>query len=173
MKGNQLTSFKKEGITIDKQGFCDSIHLWEDEMYRICKSILLNEKDCCDAIQNTIYIGYKKLNTLKEDKFFKTWLFRILINECNAVRRVQKRMVETESAILEALRDEREDYSDLYLCIDTLNNKFRQIIILYYIDGYSTTEIGEMLQISDGTVKSRLFNARKELKRLYGEASLI
>ena len=138
-------------------------------MYRICKSILLNEKDCCDVIQTTLLKSYKNLHTLKDNKYFKTWLLRILINECNNMRKHQKRIIETDNSILHAIADDSDDYRDLYIAIDRLSEKYRQVIILHYLNGYSTKELSDLLSIPEGTVKSRLYTARGELKKTYGE----
>ncbi len=54
-------------------------------MYRVAKGILKVEEDIEDAIQTTILIAFNKINTLKDERYFKTWLIRILINECNKI----------------------------------------------------------------------------------------
>lgn len=142
---------------------------YENEMYCICKTILLHEKDCCDVAQNTLLRAYKNIRSLKDERYFKTWLFRILINECNRMHKKQKRFVYLDDKVLSTLCDNKTDYSDLYMSIESLNISLREVIILHYINGYSIDELAEMLNIPPGTVKSRLFRARKELKAIYGE----
>lgn len=63
----------------------------EAMMYHVAKSILKNDSDCADAVQETLLKAYKKLPTLKQESFFRTWLTRILINECNGILRKKKR----------------------------------------------------------------------------------
>ena len=56
---------------------------YQETLYRIAKSRLACEDDICDVVQNTLISAYKSLNTLKNEKYFKTWLIKILINKCN------------------------------------------------------------------------------------------
>ena len=55
-------------------------------MYHIAKSLLYNDADCADAIQEAIVKAFAKLHTLKDDSYAKTWLIRIVMNECYAIR---------------------------------------------------------------------------------------
>lgn len=144
---------------------------YELEMYGICKAILIYEKDCSDVIQEALLKAYSKLHTLREDRYFKTWLFRILINQCNTMRKRERRYVSVESEYLNSFPDTEQNYTELYMCIDQLAEKQRQVIILHYINGYSIEEISEFLELSPGTVKSRLHRARQELKSTYGEVT--
>lgn len=160
---------QKEVIIIDRQDFCRLAAPLENEMYNIAKAILLYDADCCDVIQNTLFKGYSRLHTLKDEKYFKTWLLRILINECRTMRRRQKRSFAGDGSLLDNLQAADMDYSELYSCIDCLKDSHRQVIILHYVNGYSIDEISELLKIPAGTVKSRLHHARGQLKELYGE----
>lgn len=56
-------------------------------MYHIAKSLLYNDADCADAIQEAIVKAFVKLHTLKDDSYAKTWLIRIVMNECYAIMR--------------------------------------------------------------------------------------
>lgn len=66
-------------------------------MYRVAKSLLYNDADCADAIQDAIVTAFAKLHTLKNDKYAKTWLVRILINECYKTMRREKKLVSLDS----------------------------------------------------------------------------
>ena len=68
----------------------------EDAMYHVAKTLLYNDADCADAIQEAIVKAFSKLDTLKNDVYAKTWLMRILINECYGVMRREKRVVSLE-----------------------------------------------------------------------------
>ena len=73
-----------------KQELGDLIISSQEEMYRIAKTILYNDDDCADAISETIVRAFSKIVSLKKDTFAKTWLIRILINECFNVHRMQR-----------------------------------------------------------------------------------
>ncbi len=72
---------------MDKTTFTNNILESEQTLYRVSKSILGNDQDCEDAVNNAILKAYEKLDSLKEEQYFKTWLIRIVINECNSLRR--------------------------------------------------------------------------------------
>lgn len=65
----------------------------EETMYRVAKSLLYNDADCADAIQEAIVKAFSKLHTLKEDTYAKTWLIKIVMNECYAIMRKEKRII--------------------------------------------------------------------------------
>ena len=73
----------------------------EDMMYHVAKTLLYRDADCADAIQETIVKAFSKLHTLKSDAYAKTWLTRILINECYTVIRKEKKVVSLEDYQME------------------------------------------------------------------------
>jgi len=133
-------------------------------MYRISKSILQREADVEDAVQETVIKAWTQLRTLKDDRYFKTWLIRILINQCNEILRKQKRIVLTDEDISSFEEfidsDERVALKD---AINRLDNELRTVIILCYFEDLSYSEISYVLGIPEGTVKSRLSRAKNKL----------
>ena len=67
----------------DKTAFSELIVKVKKELYLIAKTKLNNEEDIGDGIQETVLISYKNLKKLRKNEIFKTWIIRILINECN------------------------------------------------------------------------------------------
>lgn len=147
---------------MDKEQFTRYILEAEATMYRISKTILINDSDCEDAVQDAVLKAYSKLRTLRDERYFKTWLIRILMNECYRKKREQSRLAPLDDSMEISSAD--EDYSELYSVIMRLKPKIRLIIVLYYIEGYSVCEIGKILKIPEGTVKSRLYSGRRILK---------
>ena len=80
----------------DKVAFQQLIEQHEKAMYQIAKSILKNDDDVADAMQETIMKCWDEIDTLKNDRYFKTWLIRILINNCNAIFRQRMRSIEED-----------------------------------------------------------------------------
>lgn len=148
---------------MDKETFTTLVLQGEATLYRVAKAILRQEQDVEDAVQEGILKAYKKRNTLKNKAYFQTWLVRIVINECYKTRRQQKSNVALETVENIPLA-EGENYTDLYQAISLLPPKIRLVVVLYYVEGYSTLEIKEILKIPQGTVKSRLAKGRKSLK---------
>ena len=77
----------KKAKNKNEKAFDELISLIEKEMYLIAKTRLYNDDDIADAIQETIYLCYKNIHKLKDNKLFKTWIIKILINECNKIHR--------------------------------------------------------------------------------------
>ena len=136
----------------------------EDSMYHVAKALLYNDADCQDAIQEAIAKAFDKIGTLKQDTYAKTWLLRILINECYGIMRKEKKIISLETCEQEEPWMERQDYSDLYEALMGLTAESRLAVILYYMEGYSIREIARMTKVTESAVKSRLARARTKLK---------
>ncbi len=137
----------------------------EDAMYHVAKTLLYNDADCADAIQEAIVKAFSKLDTLKNDVYAKTGLMRILINECYGVMRREKRVVSLEEYHQEEKTEEQKDYSELYEAIYRLPEEMRLSVTLYYLEGYNVREIAAMMETTESAVKNRLARARQRLKR--------
>lgn len=144
----------------------------EGSLYRVAKSILRNDEDCADAIQNAILKAYERLDTLREERYFRTWLTRIVINECYGIIRQAKRYVSLEEyrGWEEPRTADTEGESEVYAELMRLQEKYRLPIVLHEIEGYTAREIGEMMGLSETNVRNRLFRGKAVLrKRLEGE----
>ena len=137
----------------------------EDTMYRVAKTLLRSDADCGDAIQETIVKAFSKIHTLRSDALGKTWLIRILINECYTIMRKEKRFVSLEEYPQEETAVETEDYSELYEALGRLPEEARLCVTLYYMEGYSVKEIASLLKLTESDVKSRLARSRIRLRR--------
>ena len=135
-------------------------------MYRVAFGILKNEEEIYDAISNTTIIVFEKIFTLKNPEFFKTWLTRILINECYKIYNQNKKIIYFENDSQDNI-GYNDTYSDLDVkdILKKLNPDFKEIVMLYYYEDYSVKEISKILDIPEGTVKSRLSRAREELSK--------
>ncbi len=136
----------------------------QESLYRVAKTLLYNDADCADAISETIVRAFAKLHTLRQDGYAKTWLTKILINECYAIMRKEKKIVYLEDFPQEEQSGEREDYSELYEALSHLSEETRITVTLYYMEGYGVKEIARLLGISESAVKSRLKRARERLR---------
>ena len=99
-------------------------------MYRVAKTLLRSDADCGDAIQETIVKAFSKIHTLRSDALGKTWLIRILINECYTIMRKEKRFVSLEEYPQEETAVETEDYSELYEALGRLPEEARLCVTL-------------------------------------------
>lgn len=145
----------------------------EPTLFHVSVSILHNEQDCADAVQEAMLKAYENRYKLREIKYFKTWIVRIVINECYSILRKKKCFQAYDDAVQQddayLSNYVKEEYIDLYRAIARLSEKVKICVILYYLEDYSVAEIASVLKIPVGTVKSRLNHARRELKGLLSE----
>lgn len=153
----------------DADAFVELMQENMKDMYKVARAILSNDEDAADAIQDTILACWEKIHTLKQEEFFKTWLTRILINNCNLILRKKRKLVLDDSIMdMQAGREcdgyENTEWNEMLGCVD---EKYRVIIILYYVEGFKIREIGEILHESESAVKRRLASARKQMELAY------
>lgn len=147
----------------DKQAFTTLIRGLDMNLYRLARSILKHDEDCADAIQETIVKAYMSLWQLRQPSAFKSWIYRILVNECYAILRRQQRIVITGEEIHIADVHNYYERVDLLEVVDQLDEELRAAVILYYFEDMAVRDIAKLLAISPGTVKSRLYRARAVL----------
>lgn len=140
----------------------------QETMYRVAKTLLRSDADCADAIQEAIVKAFSGLHTLRKDAYAKTWLIRIVINECYAILRREKRLISLDDVTLEQEAKERGDYSDLYEAVSRLPDEIRLTVTLYYMEGYRIKEIAALMKTTESAVKNRLMRARAKLKEELG-----
>ena len=139
----------------------------ERRLYRISRSILWNDPDCADAIQEAVVKGWLKRDTLRNPDYFDTWLIRILINECHNIQRKSrlKTLPLDDQAGLQA-QGLSEENVQLRMALEALPEKYRLVLIMHHLEGFSLDEIASALSIPKTMVKSRLHQARKNLRTL-------
>ncbi len=150
---------------IDNHSFTMLVTAQTDTMYRISMSMLKNEQDAEDAVHDAILIAFQSRAKLRHEEYFGTWLVRILINVCHKALKARKRYAAIGESLPDiASRDNPYISVEIGEVIDSLPEKIRLTVILFYIEDYSIKEIKEILHIPEGTVKSRLNKGRELLK---------
>lgn len=164
----------------DEDAFKQLVQSIENDLYRIAKTRLRNDDDIMDAIQNTMIYTYKNSKKIKNLEFFKTWMIRILINECNKIYNSNKKNDEIFNRIVKNSSfhsydnpiqniNDKINFENL---IDKLNYDERIIITLHYNSQFSCSQIAKILNISVNTAKSRLTRGTNKLKKLYEEVNM-
>lgn len=151
----------------DKPAFEKLMRLNVPDMYKVAKSILKNDDDAADAIQETMLTCWEKLCTLQKNRYFKTWLTRVLINECNSIRRERSRVVTEEAVPETGAVDESYEAVEWREFLGCLEEKYRVVTILFYVEGFKIREIADILGISQNTVSTRLSAAREKMRKQY------
>lgn len=165
LKNNDETSLLNVKLAKkDKSVFSELIQANLTSMYRVAKGILSSEEDIEDALQTTTLIAFDKIKTLRNDKYFKTWLIRILINECNKLyNRNRKSLKDIKEVKEESYTIDKSINIDLYNAINKLSDELRVTTILFYFNDLTYKEISKVLDIPEGTVKSRISRAKDRL----------
>lgn len=167
-----------EGLIIksikgDVNAYRQLIDLVSDELYRIALIRLGNIDDVNDVIQETLFKAYKNLHNLKQKEYFRTWIVKILINECNNLFIRQKKEYETINKFInlkdysyaENSTEKVDNKIDFYLMLNSLNVDEKTVIILYYKYKYKTGEIADILNENINTIKSRLTRAKLKIQK--------
>ncbi|WP_332632413.1 sigma-70 family RNA polymerase sigma factor [Halalkalibacter flavus] len=150
-KGN-VSSFEKLIVT------------YKVMMYRVAKTILSHDEDCADAIQEAILKAYKNVHTLREPAYFKTWLVRIVMNECHQLNRNRKNLVSIEELAEPYSKDHGFEKIDLEQMLDSLPKEQKQLLKLYHLDDISIHELSLIFEVSENTIKTRLRRAREKMR---------
>lgn len=165
----ELVEKSKKG---DNQAFSELIISMENELYKIARTRLRNEEDIKEAVQETIIKTYSSLKKLRNSKFFKTWIIRILINECNSVYTKNKKNnfeeYDERTVNIEATNELKTKIDDLdfFILIDNLNYTERIVLTLFYLEEFSTKEIAKILKEPEATIRTRLSRSRNKLKKV-------
>lgn len=132
-------------------------------MYKTAFAILANDEDAADAISDTILTCWEKLERLKETRYFRTWMTRILVNKCYDILRKKELLVAEETLPDIAVQERSYEVTEWKEAISRLDEKYRVIMTLYYVEGFLTREISEILDIPESTVRTRLARGREKL----------
>ncbi len=157
-----------------KEKDIDAVLSWfearKSKFYKIGWAYLKNHHDVEDVFHNTILKVHDHIDKLKQDRYFETWVTSIFINECRDIyRRNKRRQQETAIEGKEAgqLPSVRLDVLD---ALGHVDEKFREPVLLKYIQGFSQEEIAGILGLPLGTVKSRIYRGLLILRKEYGGA---
>ena len=144
---------------------------YQGVVYRIAYREVGNHHDAEDIAQESFLKAYRKLKNLKDPNVFPSWLYAITVNLCKSWWRKQKRQMETielSKAPLEPVAcqyyAQKEQKAALWDVVNALAEKDRDIMTMFYREGYSTKEIGEQMGITQNQVLVRLHRARQKLK---------
>ena len=167
----------------DQSAFSDIVNLYQHKLYQICYRMLGNKQEAEDIAQEAFIRAYVNLHSFDQKRKFSTWLYRIATNLC--IDRIRKKKPDyyldaevagtdgldmySQLAADEALPEEQLEKMELQeriqYEISRLPEKYRSVIVLKYIEELSLQEIGEILDMQTGTVKTRIHRGREALRK--------
>ncbi len=150
----------------DVEAFEDLLKLFSYQLYRTAFLYTGNREDALDIVQETSYKAFVAIKTLKKNKYFSTWLTRILINSANEFLKKKKRDIPL--ANVEQFITHQEGINieqiDLVKGINNLKKAYREVIILFYFHDLPIKEISNVMDIPENTVKTYLHRGKEQLK---------
>ena len=166
----------------DLSAFEELVTRYEKRVYAIALRSSGSPEDAADITQEVFLKAWRSMESFRGDSGFSTWLFRITMNMCVDHARRRQTQPQTQPLVQGEEDDERpipdtaptpEEHlenselgRELAAALDEVSDEHRRIVLLRDVSGMSYTEIAEVLEISEGTVKSRLSRARIALRKI-------
>lgn len=157
-------------VRMDNDIFAGLIHENMVSMYRLALSVLENKSDAEDAVSSAVIKAFEKREQLKKPSSFRPWLMTITANEAKKIYSGRRREISLEEAG-DVFAGKEDEYHELWDVVSSLDEIYREVIVLFYYERFTIKEIGKVLNVPAGTVKSRLSRARNELRRYLDEGS--
>lgn len=153
---------------LDQERFASLVTEYQAALYRTARSILKNDQDAQDAVQEAITTAYARLDALRDVEKFKPWLLRILVNTCYDACRRRKDTVSLEvvQEFLPAPESRSEEHMSLWSAVLRLPEEQRSVVTLFYYEDLPISSISRVLGLTPGAVKTRLSRARGRLRQM-------
>lgn len=161
----------------DSEAFAELVRRYDRPVYHLAYRTLRDAEEARDVAQETFFKAYRSLRTFRPDKKFSTWLFSIAYHaSCDRLSRRKRFSSDELQERADAgpgpehqviALDEAERLRD---AIAALPEKYRAVITLYHLQGRQYEEIAQVLELPMGTVKTHLFRAKEQLRRILGSS---
>lgn len=179
-----------EYVTLCQKGNADAFEVLverhQKKMLNIAFRMMGNYDEACDVTQEAFIAAFKSIKKFKAEAKFSTWLYRIVVNYSKNRLKQLRGLTQREGVFLDdseemktegmshqqlisdanpgAQMERREREAQVQKCITSLDDDYREVLVLRDIQGFSYEEMRDILKIPDGTLKSRLSRARSALK---------
>ena len=169
----------------DETALAPLVEKYKRMVHRLALQITKNHEDANDVMQETFIKVYQSIHTFREEAAFETWIYRITVNEAlNFVKRRERRrespLSTTEESEYDPIVMQRAEMANdpqinaektelrhwVTKAVNSLSLKHRVVVVLHELEGLTHAEIASILNCSEGTVRSRLHYARKQLRLL-------
>ena len=181
MMSNEESIWVEQARQGDQRAFGKLVQAYQKPVFNLTYRMLGNAQEAEDAAQETFLRAYSSLRQYQPEHKFSTWLFAIANHHC--IDRLRKRRVSfvsiEDNPVLENLTGDAplperqallgEQSAEMQRLLQDIEPDYRLPLILRYWEDYSYEEIAQTMEITVAAVKSRLFRARQQVARLYGE----
>ena len=155
-----------KAIAGNDEAFLAVMQLHKESLLRTALAFLRNEDEALEALQEVTYRAYKKIGTVKEPSYLKTWLIRIMMNYCQDQLKLRKRFT-ADTGKLETGSTEDSSFMEMREALATLTNEEQRLIYLKYFQESKIKDIAQSENIPEGTVKSRLHKTMRTLRSYF------
>ncbi len=160
----------------DRRAFDELMRRHEDRVFAISLRILRQRDAALDAVQDTFLTVFRKADQFRGDSAFSTWIYRVTVNTCyDHIRKAKRRRTDPlpeshdpiDDAAQEAI-DAVDLRPDLTAALAQLSSEFRSAVVLVDVEGLPVAEAAQILEVAEGTIKSRLHRGRRQLAGILG-----
>jgi len=163
----------------DRRAFDELMRRHEDRVFGICLRIMRSREAALDAVQDTFLTVFRKADQFRGDSAFSTWVYRIAVNTCyDQIRKSKRRPSDPLPESHDPVDPSAEEAiaavelrPDLVAALAQIPADFRAAIVLVDVEGLSLTEASSILEVAEGTIKSRLHRGRHRLAEILGNPS--
>ena len=157
----------------DNKAFEEIVREFERPMFYYVRRLVETDEDAWDILQEIWIKAFRGIGSLRETKRFRIWLYRIA--HCTAMshhraayrnQAVRDEAFDEEATIEADLAPNPEDAERVHVALDSLDPDFLEVLTLRFLEDLSVDETAEVIGVPAGTVKSRLFHAKKALKKV-------
>ncbi|MFE4897674.1 sigma-70 family RNA polymerase sigma factor [Peribacillus butanolivorans] len=175
MKIERLVKKAQKG---DKNAFETLFQNYKEEIYRTAFTYMGTQEDSLDVVQEVAYKAFKSIKFLKEPKYFKTWLIKIVITCSIDMLRQHKKVFALKPEHMELMTiDKKEEDTALSLYLQTLIEEIseveKSVVLLKYFHDYTLNEIAITLDIPLGTIKTTLYRALEKLRKRLNKEEIL
>lgn len=160
-----METLVKRAMQKDAESFIRLMEENKQSMLKVAYGFFSNEEDVADVMQQTVLNAYEHIGELKKAAYFKTWLIRILINNCSQLYNSRKHLAIGTELEEEKCFDTYPEDNAFFHLLSLLHKDDRTIFQLYYGEGYTTKEISKILDIKESTIRSRIHRGKEQLRR--------
>ena len=153
----------------NKEAFCALYSQYKERLYRYAFYRLQNEEDAKDAVSDCVFSAFVQIGSLKKAEAFPSWIFRILYCSCTAItkKQIEDRKKENLESLENVLTSDFEnaiEKTELQQALEILKENERDIVLLSVVGGFNSREVGKMVDMTSGAVRSNLSRSLKKMK---------
>ena len=151
---------------MDRATFTLELERVSETLFRVAWAMLYNEEDCRDAMQEAALKAWQHRGRLRDERYFATWVTRILINECRAMLRRRRRVI-----AMEEMPEASTPPADpaLAIALRALPEQLRLPLTLHYVEGFDYAQTAQALRLPVSTVRGRIARAKQQLRKELSE----